>query len=104
MMETPSFRIFVIGAGIVGLSTAISLNLKGHHVTVLEKVAVPRPIGGVINAPPNSARVLKAYGLNDLIFPKIDVRMKDVRFRRYDTAETLSLISSDVVESDYGAP
>jgi 2-polyprenyl-6-methoxyphenol hydroxylase-like FAD-dependent oxidoreductase len=104
MMEAPSFRILVIGAGIVGLSTAISLNLKGHHVTVLEKVAVPRTTGGVINAPPNSARVLKAYGLSDMIFPKIDVRMKDVRFRRYDTAETLSLISSDVVESDYGAP
>lgn len=103
-METPSFRILVIGAGIVGLSTAISLNLKGHQVTILEKAALLRPIGGVINCPPNSSRVLEAYGLSDLIVPKVDYRMKSLRFRRYNTAEILSHLNADVVESDYGAP
>jgi 2-polyprenyl-6-methoxyphenol hydroxylase-like FAD-dependent oxidoreductase len=79
-METPSFRILVIGGGIVGLSTAISLSRKGHKVTILEKVALLRPIGGVINCLPNSARVLKAYGLGDLLLPKVDNRMKSIRF------------------------
>ncbi|KUJ15021.1 FAD/NAD(P)-binding domain-containing protein [Mollisia scopiformis] len=100
----PSFRVLVIGAGIVGLSTAISLKRKGHNVTILEKVANPRPIGGVINVPPNPARVLVEYGLYDLIAPKVDSHMKGIHFRRYDTAETICHMDAILVEEDYGAP
>lgn len=42
-------RITVVGAGIMGLSTARALSLRGHRVTVVEQGAVPNPLGSSVD-------------------------------------------------------
>jgi len=42
-------RVTVIGAGIMGLSTAWALSRRGHDVTVLEQGSVPNPRGASVD-------------------------------------------------------
>ena len=44
----PDVRIVVVGAGLGGLSAAAHLSNRGHHVTVLERDAVPGGRAGVL--------------------------------------------------------
>ena len=42
--ENPSFNVLVIGAGLAGLATAISIQQAGHQVTVLERMPEIREV------------------------------------------------------------
>jgi 5-methylphenazine-1-carboxylate 1-monooxygenase len=53
----------VIGAGIAGLSTALSLHAEGLPVAVYEAVREVRPLGVGINLQPHAVRELDALGL-----------------------------------------
>lgn len=56
--------IIVVGAGIAGLSAAISLRRAGHHVWILERSSLGNEVGAAINVCPNASRVLLAWGLD----------------------------------------
>ncbi|MFE2042531.1 NAD(P)/FAD-dependent oxidoreductase [Streptomyces sp. NPDC059477] len=42
-MATDAQRVLVIGAGVTGLLSAVRCALAGHHVTVLDRDAIPNP-------------------------------------------------------------
>ena len=56
-------RIMVVGAGIGGLSAALSLHEIGANVDVFESVREVRPLGVGINLLPHTVRELDALGL-----------------------------------------
>jgi len=97
-------RIVISGAGIGGLAVALRLRHFGHQVTILEKTAQPRDIGGGILVPPNSTRILHQLGLKERI-AELGVRAEARQVLRW---ADLSLIAEipigDDVESAYGAP
>ena len=56
-------RIIVVGAGIGGLATALSLDAAGTEVVVVDAVERPRPLGVGINLQPHAVRELEELGL-----------------------------------------
>jgi 2-polyprenyl-6-methoxyphenol hydroxylase-like FAD-dependent oxidoreductase len=56
-------RVAVIGAGITGLTTALSLHAAGLSCVVFEAVARPMPLGVGINLLPHAMRELTELGL-----------------------------------------
>lgn len=68
-------NVLVVGAGIAGLSAAISLRRAGHCVHVYERSAMNNEVGAAINVPPNATRFLTAWGLDP-------VRWRFVQSRR----------------------
>jgi len=60
-------RIIVVGAGIGGLTTALSLHEIGARVDVFERVHELRPLGVGINLLPHAVRELHALGLLDAL-------------------------------------
>jgi 2-polyprenyl-6-methoxyphenol hydroxylase-like FAD-dependent oxidoreductase len=59
-------RILVIGAGIAGLATAVGLQRRGHHVTVIEERADTSQ-GAGISIWPNALAALDEIGLGDAV-------------------------------------
>jgi 5-methylphenazine-1-carboxylate 1-monooxygenase len=57
--------VVVVGAGIGGLTTALSLHAAGIRTTVLERTRRIRPLGVGINIQPHAVRELTELGLGD---------------------------------------
>jgi 5-methylphenazine-1-carboxylate 1-monooxygenase len=60
-------NIIIAGAGIGGLTAALALNARGHHVTVLESAREIKPLGVGINVLPHAVAVLTNLGLRDAL-------------------------------------
>lgn len=60
-------RVMVIGAGIGGLTAALSLHAAGIEVDVYEAAAELKPLGVGINLLPHAVRELTELGLEDRI-------------------------------------
>ncbi|QWF80981.1 FAD-dependent urate hydroxylase [Amycolatopsis sp. CA-230715] len=58
-------RTVIVGAGLVGLTTAASLRLLGHEVTVLEHAPRVRAVGAGIGLWPNALREFDTLGIGD---------------------------------------
>jgi 5-methylphenazine-1-carboxylate 1-monooxygenase len=58
-------RVLIVGAGIGGLSTALSLHAAGIDASVIDSAAVLRPLGVGINLLPHAVRELTELGLGD---------------------------------------
>ncbi|KAK7037830.1 hypothetical protein VNI00_010791 [Paramarasmius palmivorus] len=52
----------IVGAGLAGLATAISLRRIGHNVTVLEKSKSPPMTSGGTRIPPNASKIFFSWG------------------------------------------
>ncbi|CAK3842277.1 FAD NAD(P)-binding domain-containing [Lecanosticta acicola] len=55
--------IKIVGAGMAGLSTAISCALAGHYVVVLEGAKELAEIGAGFQITPNASKIFKQYGV-----------------------------------------
>lgn len=56
--------VVIVGAGIAGLSAAISLRRAGHKVRIYERSGMNNEVGAAINVPPNASRFLVRWGLD----------------------------------------
>jgi salicylate hydroxylase len=101
---TAPLRIAVIGAGIGGLTAALSLRQAGLAVDVYEQAPQLTHIGGGINTGPNAARILYRLGLG----PGLDreaVRPAGTHQRRWQDGRTLQRAAlNPLCEELYGAP
>jgi salicylate hydroxylase len=97
-------RIAIIGAGIGGLSAAVSLRQAGFQVDVYEQAAELTEVGGGINMGPNACRVLFRLGLGPAL-DRVGVRPLTGRQRRWDDGRTLQKAPLNPrCEQLYGAP
>ncbi|KAJ7265102.1 FAD/NAD(P)-binding domain-containing protein [Mycena rebaudengoi] len=58
-------NIAVVGAGLAGLATAVSLRRAGHIVNVFEASALNKEVGAAIVVPPNATRILEWLGYSE---------------------------------------
>jgi salicylate hydroxylase len=97
-------HIVVIGAGIGGLSAAISLNQDSHSVTILETAEGLTEFGAGIQLSPNAIRVLDHWGLKKALAQVAFAPTKTFA-RRYDSGRVLGRIEQNPeYEAAYGAP
>ena len=60
----PPLHIAIAGAGIGGLAAAAFLTRDGHHVTLFERFAAPRPLGAGLMLQPTGLACLAQLGLD----------------------------------------
>lgn len=82
--------IGVIGCGTAGAAAALLLARAGHPVTVLERVATPRPVGAGILLQPTGQAVLTRLGLLDAILAR-GARIDRLWFRTHAGATLVDL-------------
>lgn len=87
-MTNTSSKIIVIGAGLGGLTLALSLLREGFDVTVLEQAAQLGEVGAGIQISANGARVLHGLGLADDL-AKVAFHPESGEVRHWQTGETL---------------
>ena len=63
-------RALIIGAGITGLATALSLSRRGWSVKVYERASALEAVGAGIQLAPNGMKVLRALGLEGEILSR----------------------------------
>lgn len=95
-------RILVVGAGIAGLSAAISLRRAGHYVEIYERSGLNNELGAAIHVAPNASRGLLAWGLDP-------VKSRFVTCKKSYRAHGNSLVKfhetdEAYIESAFGAP
>ncbi len=73
------FDIAIAGAGIGGLTAALTLHARGHRVRVFEAVKAIEPLGVGINVLPHAVAVLSELGLADAL-DAVSIRTKEVVF------------------------
>jgi 2-polyprenyl-6-methoxyphenol hydroxylase-like FAD-dependent oxidoreductase len=55
-------KIAIIGAGVAGLAAASLLARRGHHLSLIERFATPRPLGSGLVLQPLGLQVLADCG------------------------------------------
>lgn len=96
--------IFIVGGGLCGLATAISVTLSGHRATVFEAAEKQQEFGAGLQSSPNGTRLFQRWGLEQLLQPiatapsLLEIRDFDgnplARRRKYD----------DEIRQRYGHP
>jgi salicylate hydroxylase len=99
-----SNNIAIVGAGIGGLTAALSLIRQGIGVDVYEQAAELKELGAGVQISSNGTRVLYALGLGEAI-DRIGVIVSGKEIRLWNTGQTWKLfdLGAESVER-YGAP
>lgn len=87
-----TLNVLVVGAGITGITTALCLETKGHHVIILERHPDIQNIGGPMSIRPAAVRALRQYGLGPVLDRNYEPDIGTWVHRRY----TGDLISRNV--------
>ena len=98
-------HLVIIGAGLAGLSAAITTSLEGHRVTVLEKAPRLQEVGAGLQVTPNATRLLKRWGLFDGLHKRA-AAPSSLTVRRYDGSVVLAQEHSfqEKMQERYDAP
>jgi salicylate hydroxylase len=97
-------KIAVIGAGIGGLSAAVSLRRAGFAIDVYEQATELTEVGGGINMGPNATRVLRRLGLAEGL-DRNGVCPAEIWARRWQDGRTLQRAPlNPLCEELFGAP
>jgi salicylate hydroxylase len=97
-------RIIVVGAGIGGLTAALTLTGAGFEVQVFEQAAELREVGAGVQISPNATRVLHRLGLEEPL-RRFGVRPRAGVIRRWDDGREIARQPlADACERDFGAP
>ncbi|MFI6047731.1 FAD-dependent oxidoreductase [Nocardia sp. NPDC051321] len=83
-------RVIIAGAGIVGLSTALSLRRAGFEVAVRERAPQIRATGAVLGVWPHTIRELERLGLGARL-AEIKAEPSFVRYRDFSGAELATI-------------
>ena len=96
--------VAIIGAGIGGLATAVSLLRAGFDVHVYEQAITLGEVGAGINIGPNASRILHRLGLAEVL-GKTGVKPMTFDQRRWDDGHVLLRSPlGEAVETAFGAP
>ena len=82
-------RIIVIGAGIGGLTAALTLGRAGFEVAVFEQAAELREVGAGVQISPNATRILSRLGLEEPM-RRFGVRPRAMVIRRWDDGRIIA--------------
>src|ERR1700732_3699660 len=98
-------KIAIVGAGIGGLTLALSLLKSGYHVDVYERAAELLGLGAGVQIAPNRTRILRHLGLEDALLAGGAVEAAGKEVRIWNTGETWPLfdLGEDSVRR-FGAP
>jgi salicylate hydroxylase len=103
---TPStLHLVIVGAGLCGLSTAISTRLEGHSVTILESAHELTEVGAGIGLTPNSVRLFHRWGIYDEL-ARAATPPDTMSVYRYDGTMLLAQVEryQEKLMGRYGAP
>ncbi|MFC6488567.1 FAD-dependent monooxygenase, partial [Nitratireductor sp. GCM10026969] len=95
--------VTVAGAGIAGLTAALSFAAKGFSVTVFEKAAHLDEVGAGLQLSPNATRVLDRLGVLDRLSGNA-VEPRGIVLRDAASLASLACIPLDAAEKRWGAP
>ncbi|KAI9767304.1 MAG: hypothetical protein M1840_005713 [Geoglossum simile] len=101
----PTLHLIIIGAGLCGLSAAISTRLEGHVVTLLESAHELAEIGAGLGLTPNATRLFHKWGVYEQL-AAMAAPPSSLGVRRYDGTVVLAhedRFQEKLVER-YGAP
>ncbi|KAH8684494.1 putative monooxygenase [Tricladium varicosporioides] len=96
-------EIIIVGAGIGGLSCALSLAIEGHTITILESSPALAEVGAGVQLTPNSTRSFWKWGLGPDILSHA-VLPSSFNIRRDTDDLLLRSVSFKEFENRYGAP
>jgi salicylate hydroxylase len=97
-------RVIVVGAGIGGLTAALTLRRAGIDAQVFEQATELREVGAGIQVSPNGTRILHRLGVAEAL-RKVAVRPVAVEVHRWDDGRVLTRqLLADVCERNFGAP
>ena len=100
----PARHVIIAGAGVAGLTAALTLTRIGLRVTVLEQAAELEGTGAEIQIGPNAAHVLIALGLRERI-EQTAMRPQAIRVMAGSSArEIVRIPLGETAERRYGAP
>ena len=103
-MTSAPLKVAVIGAGIGGLTAALSLRRAGFAVEVYEQAPELTEVGGGINMGPNATRILRRLGLAEGL-DREGVRPAGTHQRRWQDGRSLQRAPlNPLCEELYGAP
>jgi 2-polyprenyl-6-methoxyphenol hydroxylase-like FAD-dependent oxidoreductase len=103
-MTSAPLKVAVVGAGIGGLTAALSLRRAGFVVEVYEQAPELTEVGGGINMGPNATRILRRLGLAEGL-DREGVRPIGSHQRRWQDGRTLQRAAlNPLCEELFGAP
>ena len=100
----PSRHVIVAGAGIAGLTAAMTLSRAGFRATVLEQAPQLEEAGAGIQLSPNATRILFELGLRARLEPHV-VKPQMIRVMAGGTGREIARIPlGETAERRYGTP